>query len=60
NADDASRMLGRNVEAFLGLLLDGDHVRPDRDDEILDAARVSPPRSPEPTADDPSSTEDPP
>jgi NAD(P) transhydrogenase subunit alpha len=44
-AYDASRMYSRNVEALLGLLIDGDKLRPDRDDEILQRARVTPAES---------------
>lgn len=41
-AHDASRMYSRNMGALLELLLDGDKLRPDRDDEILLAARFTP------------------
>lgn len=41
-AYDASRMYSRNVEALLGLLTDGDHLRAARDDELLVQARVTP------------------
>ena len=41
-AYDASRMYSRNMEALLGLLIDDGHLRVDRDDEILVAARVTP------------------
>ena len=44
-AHDASRMYSRNVEALLGLLLDGDQLRVDRDDEILQPARLTHPES---------------
>ena len=41
-AHDASRMYSRNMEALLGLLVDGDALRSDRTDEILEQARLSP------------------
>ncbi len=52
-AYDASRMYSRNVDALLGLLLDGDGLRPDRDDEILVRARISAPADLEPTGGEP-------
>ena len=44
-AYDASRMYSRNMEALLGLLLDGDQLQPDRDDEILQRSRLTPTES---------------
>jgi NAD(P) transhydrogenase subunit alpha len=44
-AYDASRMYSRNLVALLGLLLDGDQLIPDRDDEILQHARLTPTES---------------
>lgn len=41
-AYDASRMYSRNMGALLELLVDGDKLRPDRDDDILVAARITP------------------